>query len=218
MALTKWSGGNLAGKADGLIFQNYRGIKIVRSYFIPRNPRTPEQQAHRHSFGSASKISATIYNQYLKGRLHKPLGKLPFNEVNKAICAVYENLPFSLSGANLPYDWTPNDTGGNYIEVQSADAPYWRDIYIGLKTYDDSFDWLDGVYIGFWNKSLNAYITRFSEPYEMGIDIDGEREAYCGLITIDSSFRHQGLTPYFYSFYHAEKGVSNFFFGTVTFN
>lgn len=218
MALTKWSGGNLAGKVDGLIFQNYKGIKIVRSYFIPRNPRTPAQQAHRHSFGSASQISATIYNQYLKGRLRKPLGKLPFNAVNGAICAVYENLPFSLSGAELPYDWLPSDNGGNYVEMQSASAPYWRDIYLGLKTLDDDVGFIDGVFVALWNKSLNAYITRFSEPYEMGIDPETRRDAFCGLLSINSSFRHQGETPYFYSFYHAEKGVSNFFFGTVNFN
>ena len=65
MAIMKLENGkvNLHGRAGGMVFYTVCGTTYVRSYIIPRNPKTPGQQKHRSSFAHAVKLW-----QHLSGR------------------------------------------------------------------------------------------------------------------------------------------------------
>lgn len=47
---------SLHGRIGNVIHYNVYGCQYARSYTIPRNPRTAEQQRNRHSFGEAVKL------------------------------------------------------------------------------------------------------------------------------------------------------------------
>lgn len=211
MAVTKWTGGALAGKVDGLIFQNYRGLRVVREYTKPRNPRTPEQQAHRNVFGLSSRISATLYNQLYKGRIKKDLGVNPFNTINKTVYEGGASVPYDMGDVDLPYDWVVNGAGDTQYYTLNGDDGYYKQFVCGIESEENLFDENCMIYIAIWNDSKNAYVTSFEYCSQESAEDETKEGAFMGYINLDFSFQKQGFTPFFYTYFQEEKGISNFF-------
>lgn len=57
MAIQNFVSGGFYGKLGQLVGQRWKNKRIVRTYSIPHNPRTPAQQANRMFFGQCTKAS-----------------------------------------------------------------------------------------------------------------------------------------------------------------
>lgn len=57
MAIQNFLSGGYYGKLGATVGQRWKNKRTIRSYVIPRNPRTEEQQANRGKFGDAVKFS-----------------------------------------------------------------------------------------------------------------------------------------------------------------
>lgn len=53
MAIQNFLSGGYYGKLGATVGQRWKNKRTVRAYVVPRNPRTPKQQANRGQFGSA---------------------------------------------------------------------------------------------------------------------------------------------------------------------
>jgi hypothetical protein len=52
--------GTVYGKVGGIVGFNWKGINAIRSYAIPANPQTPDQQAERTKFGFIVQVAKLI--------------------------------------------------------------------------------------------------------------------------------------------------------------
>lgn len=57
MAIQNFLSGGYYGKLGATVGQRWKNKRTIRSYVIPRNPRTPRQQANRGQFGDAVSYS-----------------------------------------------------------------------------------------------------------------------------------------------------------------
>ena len=92
--------GKMKNKVDGLVFQKYRTLQVMRDRVIPRNPRTASQQLARAKFGVLGAMAAPFspilgvgLAEYVKGTV---MGvRNAFIKLNKA-CVTGSN-PNSLT-------------------------------------------------------------------------------------------------------------------------
>lgn len=127
MALAAWNGGQLSGKVDGLIFQKWKDIHYVRSTFIPRNPRTEKQQAHRNEFSLMTKIATTIYRQWYRKYFPERFSQAEFNQLLSKNKALYPELPAAFAKLWFPFDFVPD------LDIEDVSASETGDkIYIGI--------------------------------------------------------------------------------------
>ena len=81
--------GKMKNKVDGLVFQKYRTLQVMRDRVIPRNPRTANQQLARAKFGTLGAMAASFspslalgLGEYVKGTV---MGvRNAFIKINKA--------------------------------------------------------------------------------------------------------------------------------------
>lgn len=93
--------GKMKNKVDGLVFQKYRTLQIMRDRVIPRNPRTLTQQKARTKFGTLANLAAILspairlgLGEYVKGTV---MGvRNAFVSLNKAMVSVSDALVASV--------------------------------------------------------------------------------------------------------------------------
>lgn len=71
--------GGYFGKLGQTVGQRWRNTRMVRSYVIPENPRTPDQQANRADFAGATKASQLAMQLNAGLRLWKTADNTEFN-------------------------------------------------------------------------------------------------------------------------------------------
>jgi hypothetical protein len=156
MAITNLISGELRNKVGGMVGAKWKGKSYVRSYVIPKNPKTADQVSVRTTFALLTQMGAQINEPVLKLYQAKPVkNRSPYNvfvALNKTMVEGYSIDPLDIKIFNGPLPLGTAVAG----DVVQADGEIV--VTITPATYGLA-EATDVLIVTVWNQTKNTFNT-----------------------------------------------------------